>query len=182
VVSINRFTFDTDAEIELVKKKMAPHGVPVLLANHWAEGGKGATDVAKAIVEAVEKGENRFRFVYEDDLTLWDKIKTVATKIYGASDVSADAKVRAQIKRLQDEGYGRYPVCVAKTQYSFSTDPSLRGAPSGHVVNIREVRLAAGAEFIVMVCGDIMTMPGLPKVPSAERIDLGEDGKVVGLF
>jgi formate--tetrahydrofolate ligase len=182
VVSINRFTFDTDAEIELVKKKMAPHGVPVLLANHWAEGGKGATDVAKAVVELVEKGENRFKFVYEDDLTLWDKIKTIATKIYGASDVTADAKVRGQIRRLQDEGYGRYPVCVAKTQYSFSTDAALRGAPSGHVVNIREVRLAAGAEFVVMVCGDIMTMPGLPKVPSAERIDLTEDGKVIGLF
>jgi formate--tetrahydrofolate ligase len=182
VVSINRFTFDTDAEIELVKKKMAPHGVPVLLANHWAEGGKGATDVARAIVELVEKGENRFKFVYEDDLTLWDKIKTIATKIYGASDVAADAKVRAQIRRLQEEGYGRYPVCVAKTQYSFSTDAALRGAPSGHVVNIREVRLAAGAEFIVMVCGDIMTMPGLPKVPSAEKIDLTEDGKVTGLF
>jgi formate--tetrahydrofolate ligase len=181
-VSINRFTCDTDAEIELVKKKMAPHGVPVLLANHWAEGGKGATDVAKAVVELVEKGENRFKFVYEDDLTLWDKIKTIATKIYGASDVTADAKVRGQIRRLQDEGSGRYPVCVAKTQYSFSTDAALRGAPSGHVVNIREVRLAAGAEFVVMVCGDIMTMPGLPKVPSAERIDLTEDGKVIGLF
>ncbi len=182
VVSINRFTFDTDAEIELVKKKMAPHGVPVLLATHWADGGKGAADVARTVVELVEKGENRFKFVYEDDLTLWDKIKTIATKIYGASDITADAKVRGQIRRLQDEGYGRYPVCVAKTQYSFSTDAALRGAPSGHVVNIREVRLAAGAEFVVMVCGDIMTMPGLPKVPSAERIDLTEDGKVIGLF
>ena len=182
VVSINRFTFDTDAEVELLKKKMAPHGVPVLLATHWAEGGKGAADVAKTVVELIDKGGSKFKFVYEDELPLWDKIKTIATKIYGASDVTADAKVRGQIKRLQDEGYGRYPVCVAKTQYSFSTDPALRGAPSGHVVNIREVRLAAGAEFIVMVCGDIMTMPGLPKVPSAEKIDLTEDGKVVGLF
>jgi formate--tetrahydrofolate ligase len=182
VVSINRFTFDTDAEIELVKKKMAPHGIPVLLATHWAEGGKGAADVAKTVVELVEKGENKFKFVYEDELPLWDKIKTIATKIYGASDVTADGKVRGQIKRLQDEGYGKYPVCVAKTQYSFSTDAALRGAPSGHVVNIREVRLAAGAEFIVMVCGDIMTMPGLPKVPSAEKIDLTDDGKVIGLF
>jgi len=182
VVSINRFTFDTDAEVELVKKKMAPHGVPVLLATHWAEGGKGAAEVAKTVVELIDKGGSKFKFVYEDELPLWDKIKTIATKIYGASDVTADAKVRGQIKRLQDEGYGRYPVCVAKTQYSFSTDPALRGAPSGHVVNIREVRLAAGAEFIVMVCGDIMTMPGLPKVPSAEKIDLTEDGKVVGLF
>jgi formate--tetrahydrofolate ligase len=182
VVSINRFTFDTDAEIELLKKKMAPHQVPVILATHWADGGKGAADVAKTVVELIEKGGNQFKYVYEDDVPLWEKIKTIATKIYGASDVTADAKVRGQIRRLQDEGYGKYPVCVAKTQYSFSTDAGLRGAPSGHVVNIREVRLAAGAEFIVMVCGDIMTMPGLPKVPSAEKIDLTEAGKVVGLF
>ena len=182
VVSINHFTFDTDAEIELLKKKMAPHGVPVLLARHWAEGGAGAADVAKAVVELIDKGENNFKFVYEDELPLWEKIKAIATKIYGAADVTADGKVRGQIKRLQDEGYGKYPVCVAKTQYSFSTDAGLRGAPSGHVVNIREVRLAAGAEFVVMVCGDIMTMPGLPKVPSAEKIDLTEEGKVVGLF
>ena len=182
VVSINHFTADTDAEVELLKKKMAPHQVPVLLATHWADGGAGAVDVAKAVVELVEKGNNQFKFVYEDDLPLWDKIKTIATKIYGASDVTADAKVRGQIKRLQEEGYGHYPVCVAKTQYSFSTDPTLRGAPSGHVLNVREVRLAAGAEFVVMVCGDVMTMPGLPKVPSAERIDITDDGKVVGLF
>jgi formate--tetrahydrofolate ligase len=182
VVSINRFTFDTDAEVDLLKKKMIPHQVPVLLATHWAEGGAGAADVARTVVELIEKGENRFKFVYEDALPLWDKIKTIATKIYGAGDVTADAKVRAQVKRLQEEGYGHYPVCVAKTQYSFSTDPALRGAPSGHVVNVREVRLAAGAEFVVMVCGDVMTMPGLPKVPSAEKIDLTDDGKVVGLF
>jgi formate--tetrahydrofolate ligase len=182
VVSINHFTFDTDAEIELLKKKMQPHKVPVLLARHWAEGGAGATEVAKTVVELIEKGGSQFKFVYEDDLPLWDKIKAIATKIYGASDVTADGKVRAQIKRLQDDGYGKYPVCVAKTQYSFSTDAGLRGAPSGHVVNIREVRLAAGAEFVVMVCGDIMTMPGLPKVPSAEKIDITDEGKIVGLF
>src|SRR3954462_6552941 len=184
VVSINRFTFDTDAEVELLKKKMAPHQVPVLLANHWAEGGAGAAEVARTVVDLIDKrgDDNQFKFVYEDDLPLWDKIKTIATKIYGASDVTADAKVRGQIKRLQESGYGKYPVCVAKTQYSFSTDTALRGAPSGHVVNIREVRLAAGAEFVVMVCGDVMTMPGLPKVPSAERIDLDENGRVVGLF
>jgi formate--tetrahydrofolate ligase len=138
--------------------------------------------VARTVVELIAKDNNQFKFVYEDELPLWDKIKTVATKIYGASDVTADAKVRAQIKRLQEEGYGHYPVCVAKTQYSFSTDPALRGAPTGHIVNIREVRLAAGAEFVVMVCGDVMTMPGLPKVPSAEKIDLTDEGKVVGLF
>ena len=182
VVSINNFTFDTDAEIELLKQKMAHHEAPVLLARHWAEGGKGAEAVARAVVELADRGSANFKFVYEDSAPLWDKINAIASKIYGASDVTADAKVRSQIKRLQDEGYGHYPVCVAKTQYSFSTDPQLRGAPSGHVINVREVRLAAGAEFIVMVCGDVMTMPGLPKVPSAEKIDLTEDGKVVGLF
>jgi formate--tetrahydrofolate ligase len=182
VVSINRFTADTDAEIALLQQLMAQSGVPVVLATHWADGGAGAEGVARAVVEAAESGAGSFQFVYDDALPLWDKMKTIATKIYGAADISADAKVRGQIKRLQDEGYGHYPVCVAKTQYSFATDAALRGAPSGHVVNIREVRLAAGAEFVVMVCGDIMTMPGLPKVPSAERIDLDAEGKVVGLF
>ncbi|MGQ0522125.1 MAG: formate--tetrahydrofolate ligase [Betaproteobacteria bacterium] len=182
VVSINRFTFDTAAEIELLKKKMAHHQVPVILATHWADGGAGATDVAKAVVDLIGKAPSGFKFVYEDALPLWDKVKAIATKIYGAGEVTADAKVRGQIRKLQEEGYGHYPVCVAKTQYSFSTDPQLRAAPSGHVINVREVRLAAGAEFVVMVCGDIMTMPGLPKVPSAEKIDLTEDGKVVGLF
>ncbi|MGA0031949.1 MAG: formate--tetrahydrofolate ligase [Burkholderiales bacterium] len=182
VVSINHFTFDTDAEIELLKKKMAPHNVPVLLARHWADGGAGATEVAKKVVELIDQGENQFKFVYDEKMPLWDKMKTIATKIYGAADISADNKVRGQIKKLQEDGYGAYPVCVAKTQYSFSTDAGLRGAPSGHMVNIREVRLSAGAEFIVMVCGDIMTMPGLPKIASAEKIDLTDEGKVVGLF
>jgi formate--tetrahydrofolate ligase len=182
VVSINRFNFDTPAEIELLKKKMAHHEAPVILATHWADGGKGAEQVARTVVDLIEKVPSNFKFVYEDSLPLWEKIKTVATKIYGASEVTADAKVRGQIKKLQEDGYGHYPVCVAKTQYSFSTDPQLRAAPSGHVINVREVRLAAGAEFVVMVCGDVMTMPGLPKVPSAEKIDLTDDGKVVGLF
>ena len=182
VVSINNFTFDTPAEIDLLKKKMAHHEAPVILARHWAEGGAGAADVAHAVVDMIDKVPSNFKFVYEDALPLWDKITAIATKIYGASEVTADAKVRSQIKKLQDDGYGHYPVCVAKTQYSFSTDAQLRAAPSGHVINVREVRLAAGAEFVVMVCGDIMTMPGLPKVPSAEKIDLDDDGKVVGLF
>ena len=182
VVSINHFTFDTDAEVELLKKKMAPHGVPVILARHWADGGAGATEVAKKVVEMIDQGENQFKFVYDEKLPLWDKMKAIATKIYGAADISADNKVRNQIKKLQEDGYGEYPVCVAKTQYSFSTDAGLRGAPSGHMVNIREVRLSAGAEFVVMVCGDIMTMPGLPKIASAEKIDLDDAGKVVGLF
>jgi formate--tetrahydrofolate ligase len=182
VVSINNFTADTPAEVELLKKKMAHHNVPVVLARHWAEGGKGAEAVAREVVKIIDTVPSDFKFVYEEAAPLWDKIKAIATKIYGASDVTADAKVRGQIKKLQEDGYGHYPVCVAKTQYSFSTDAQLRGAPSGHVINIREVRLAAGAEFVVMVCGDIMTMPGLPKVPSSEKIDLTDDGKVVGLF
>ena len=182
VVSINNFTFDTPAEIELLKKKMAHHEAPVILARHWAEGGAGAAEVARTVVDLIENVPSDFKFVYEDALPLWEKIKAIATKIYGAGEVTADAKVRGQIRKLQEDGYGHYPVCVAKTQYSFSTDAQLRGAPSGHVINVREVRLAAGAEFVVMVCGDIMTMPGLPKVPSAEKIDLTDEGKVVGLF
>ncbi len=182
VVSINRFNFDTPAEIKLLKNKMAHHEAPVILATHWADGGAGAVDVAKSVVDLIDKVPSDFKFVYEDALPLWDKITTIATNIYGAGEVTADAKVRGQIKKLQEDGYGHYPVCVAKTQYSFSTDPRLRAAPSGHVINVREVRLAAGAEFVVMVCGDVMTMPGLPKVPSAEKIDLTDDGRVVGLF
>ncbi|HEX4326516.1 MAG TPA: formate--tetrahydrofolate ligase [Burkholderiales bacterium] len=181
VVSINHFIHDTDKEHALLRDKLGKLGVPVVLARHWAEGGKGAAEVAKEVVKLCET-PNKFSFVYEDSDTLWDKMKKIATKIYGAADVTADAKIRGQIKKLQDDGYGHFPVCVAKTQYSFSTDPQLRGAPSGHMLNIREVRLNAGAEFIVMVCGDVMTMPGLPKVPSAEIIDLTDDGKVVGLF
>lgn len=182
VVAINRFPSDTDAEIAKLQALMAPTGVPVILATHWADGGAGAEALARAVVDVIDAGGSQARFVYEDDQSLWDKMKTVATKIYGADDITAEAKVRGQIQKLQDGGYGHYPVCVAKTQYSFSTDAALRGAPFGHTVNIREVRLAAGAEFIVMVCGDIMTMPGLPKVPSAEAIDLTADGKVTGLF
>ena len=182
VVAINHFTFDTEAELALLNRKMAHHGVPIVLARHWAEGGKGAEELARTVVKLIETMPADFQFVYEDDATLWEKVNAVATKIYGASEVTADSKIRAQIKKLQEDGYGRYPICIAKTQYSFSTDPLLRGAPSGHVINIREVRLAAGAEFIVMVCGDIMTMPGLPKVPSAAAIDVDDNGLIVGLF
>jgi len=182
VVSINHFTADTEAEVALLKRKVSTQDTPVVLARHWALGGAGAEDVARTVVDVIAKSKPGFRFVYEDSATLWDKVKAVATKIYGAAEISADAKVKAQIQKLQDDGYGHYPVCIAKTQYSFSTDASARGAPSGHIINIREVRLAAGAEFVVMVCGDIMTMPGLPKVPAATKIDLTPDGKVVGLF
>ena len=181
VVSVNHFTADTVAEHALLAKKMTALNVPLALARHWAEGGAGATDVARTVVELVDSGKSNFRFVYDENQTLWDKIKTIATKIYGAADISADTKIRTHIEHLQAH-YGNYPVCIAKTQYSFSTDPTARGAPSGHVVNIREVRLAAGAEFIVVVCGDVMTMPGLPKVPSADKIDIDAQGRVVGLF
>ena len=182
VVAINHFTFDTPAEIELLQKKMAHHEAPVIVCRHWAEGGKGAEDLARTVADLIEKVPANFQFVYEESDSLWDKVTAIATKIYGASAVTADRKIKEQIKKLQDDGYANYPVCVAKTQYSFSTDPELRGAPTNHELNIREVRLAAGAEFIVMVCGDVMTMPGLPAVPSAEKIDIDENGRVVGLF
>jgi formate--tetrahydrofolate ligase len=182
VVSTNQFTSDTPEEFALLEKRFGGMKVPVISARHWADGGKGAEAVAHAVVKIVEQGKNDFHYVYEDALPLWDKMRAIATKIYGAADITADSKVRAQIARLQADGYGHFPVCVAKTQYSFSTDPGARGAPSGHNVNVREVRLAAGAEFIVMVCGDIMTMPGLPKIPSANRIDIDENGKISGLF
>ncbi len=180
VVSINKFTSDTAGEIDMLKSRMARQGVKVVLATHWGDGGKGAAELARMVVDLCEQPSN-VTFVYEEQDTLWDKINKIARKVYRASEVTADTKVRGQIKKLQEEGYGHYPVCVAKTQYSFSTDAQARGAPDGHSINIREVRLAAGAEFVVMVCGDVMTMPGLPKVPSAYKIDL-IDGKVVGLF
>ena len=181
VVAINHRTEDSPAEIALLQAGAAVHGVQVVLARHWAEGGRGAAELARAVVALCEQ-PSHFRYVYEDNQTLWHKAVAIATKIYGATEVTADTKIRARIAELQAQGYGHYPVCIAKTQYSFSTDPKLRGAPSHHVLNIREVRLAAGAEFIVLVCGDVMTMPGLPKVPSAEAIDVDEEGRIVGLF
>jgi formate--tetrahydrofolate ligase len=182
IVAINHFSFDTDAEIALLKRKMTYHEAPIVVCRHWAEGGKGAEELARTVVDMVDKVPVDFHFVYEESATLWDKATAIATKLYGASQVTADSKIRAQIKRLQENGYGHYPVCIAKTQYSFSTDANLRGAPSNHEINIREVRLAAGAEFVVLVCGEIMTMPGLPKVPAATKIDLDDSGKVTGLF
>jgi formate--tetrahydrofolate ligase len=181
VVAINHRTEDTPAEIALLERSAAAFGVQVVLARHWAEGGAGAAELAHAVVALCEQ-PSTMRFVYRDDETLWDKVKAIATKVYGASDITADLKIRKQIAGLQEQGHGHYPVCMAKTQYSFSTDPKLRGAPSGHVLNIREVRLAAGAEFIVVVCGDVMTMPGLPKVPTANVIDVDDDGRIQGLF
>jgi formate--tetrahydrofolate ligase len=182
VVAINRFVHDTEAEVKLVKRKVAHHGVRVVLCDHWAKGGRGAQELAQTVVDEIDTTPSDFKFVYEDHETLWGKITKVATKIYGASEVVADTKIRAKIKQYQNEGYGHYPVCIAKTQYSFSTDPLLRGAPSDHVVPVRDVRLAAGAEFLVVICGDVMTMPGLPKVPTAHQIDIDDQGRVSGLF
>jgi formate--tetrahydrofolate ligase len=181
VVSINHFSHDTAAEIE---RAQAQDGAPRSAGRGGAIGRRvgGAEELARTVVDLIERAPADCRFVYEDSAPLWDKARAIATRIYGAADISADGKVKAQIQKLQEDGYGHYPVCIAKTQYSFSTDAAVRGAPSGHTINIREVRLAAGAEFVVMVCGDIMTMPGLPKVPSATKIDLTPDGKVVGLF
>ncbi|MDE2336911.1 MAG: formate--tetrahydrofolate ligase, partial [Alphaproteobacteria bacterium] len=179
-VAINHFTSDTEAETGMIAARMAKLGVRAVVAKHWAEGGKGAQDLAAVVVELC-KEKSIPSLVYEDATPLWDKLRAVAQKVYRARDISAAAKVKKQIEKLQEDGYGHYPVCIAKTQYSFSTDASLRGAPEGHVIDIREVRLAAGAEFVVAVCGDIMTMPGLPKSPAAERIGL-DGGKITGLF
>ncbi|HXY75981.1 MAG TPA: formate--tetrahydrofolate ligase [Steroidobacteraceae bacterium] len=181
VVAINRRAEDTAREIQLLIDRIAPHSVRVISATHYAEGGRGALELAREVVRLCDQ-RSSFRYVYEEGATLWDKMKAIATKVYHATDITADTKVRAQIRHLQESGYGHYPVCVAKTQYSFSTDPKLRGAPSHHVVNIREVRLAAGAEFVIMICGDIMTMPGLPKVPAANAIDVDAEGRITGLF
>jgi formate--tetrahydrofolate ligase len=182
VVAINHRAHDTAAELELLARRVGALGVPVEVGRHYADGGAGAESLARAVVAAAEPGPAPLRFTYEDDTPLWDKMAAIATKVYGAAGIEADAKVRAQVERLQADGYGRWPVCVAKTQYSFSTDPTLRGAPSGHTVRVREVRLAAGARFVVMICGDVMTRPGLPKVPAAHAIDVDDDGRITGLF
>ena len=182
VVALNHFVSDTPAEIALLTRKLAHHGVPLVESRHWAEGGRGAEALAREVLRVIDTVPADMRFVYEDGDTLWHKAEAVAKKIYGASEITADTKVRAQLKQWQEQGYGHFPVCIAKTQYSFSTDPQRRGAPSGHVLNIREVRLAAGAEFIVLVCGDILTMPGLPAVPSSASIDVDDEGRIVGLF
>ena len=181
VVSINKFNFDTQAEIDIVTNKMRSLGVSVVLAEHWAKGGAGAENLAHEVVKLAEL-DQKPSMLYEDSDSFMVKLEKVATNIYGASEVTATKKVIDQLKSWEDSGFGHYPICIAKTQSSFSTDASVRGAPSGHTVNVREVRLAAGAEFVVMVCGDIMTMPGLPKIPSAEKIDIDDRGVVVGLF
>ena len=179
VVAINRFDADTDAEIALIRRRIEKMGAEVVLATHWRDGGAGAAELARAVVRLSDRPSSP-TLLYDDAMPLWDKIRTVATRVYRASDIRAEAKVRAAIDALQSEGWGHLPVCIAKTQMSFSTDPSRRGAPEGHTIDVREVRLAAGAGFLVVICGDIMTMPGLPKHPAAERIDL-VDGRIVGL-
>ena len=182
VVGINRFTADTDAEIALIKQVADANGVKAIECTHWADGGAGAEELAEEIASIADSGAASFAPLYPDDMPIWDKIKTVATRLYRADDIIADQKIRDQIRDLQDTGYGHLPVCIAKTQYSFSTDPNLKGAPSEHVVALREVRLSAGAGFIVIVCGDIMTMPGLPRVPAANSIAIDDKGQVAGLF
>ncbi len=182
VVAINLFSSDTEEELVAIERHCAAMGVKAIRANHWAEGGAGATDLAEEVVRLADAGMSQFAPLYRDGLSLWDKARKVATEIYRAEDIIADKKVRARFRQLDELGFGHLPVCMAKTQYSFSTDPQLRGAPSGHVVPIREVRLAAGARFVVVICGEIMTMPGLPRKPAAENIRLDEKGRIQGLF
>ena len=182
VVAINRFAADTPAELEAVREAARAEGVEAIVCTHYAEGSKGAEALARYVVGLAESGAARFAPLYADDLPLFDKITAIATGLYGASEVIADKAIRDRLRAFEDAGYGRFPVCMAKTQYSFSTDPALRGAPSGHVVPVREVRLSAGAGFVVVICGEIMTMPGLPRVPAANAIRLNQDGNVVGLF
>jgi len=182
VVAINRFTADTDAEVAAVQDFCARFGVKAVPCTHWADGGAGAAGLAEQVVSLCDSGVAQFRTLYDDELSLWEKAQTIAREIYGADDIIADKKVRAEFAKFEAEGFGNYPICMAKTQYSFSTDPNLLGAPSGHVVPVREIRLAAGAEFVVVVCGDIMTMPGLPRVPAANNIRLNEAGQIEGLF
>lgn len=182
VVSINRFSADTDAEIALVKEKCKALGVEAVMADHWATGGEGAADVARAVVKVCDEGKADLKLLYPDEMPLFDKIRTIAKEIYRADDAAADKSVKDQLASFEQMGYGKLPVCIAKTQYSFSTNADLKGAPTGHTINVREVRLSAGAEFVVAICGEIMTMPGLPRVPSAEAIDLNADGQIVGLF
>jgi formate--tetrahydrofolate ligase len=182
VISINRFSADTDAEIALVKERCKALGVEAVMADHWAMGGEGAADVARAVVKTIDQGKAKLKLLYPDDMPLFEKIRTIAKEIYRAKDATADKSVRDQLASFEAMGYGKAPVCIAKTQYSFSTNADAKGAPTDHTINVREVRLSAGAEFVVAICGEIMTMPGLPRVPAADSIDIGPDGRIVGLF
>ncbi|WP_419621715.1 formate--tetrahydrofolate ligase, partial [Thiolapillus sp.] len=181
VICINHFSFDSDAEIALLQEKCQALGAKCVVSRHWAEGGAGAEQLAREVISVVDEHEPGCNFLYPENMELWRKIETIARKIYGAGGITADAKIRQQLAAWQQD-YGHLPICMAKTQMSFSTDPTVRGAPSGHTVEISEVRLANGAGFIVAIAGNMMTMPGLPKIPAAERIDLSDDGVITGLF
>jgi formate--tetrahydrofolate ligase len=182
VVSINRFSADTEAEVALTKELCAGEGVEAVLADHWADGGAGAAELARSVVKTIDTKKADFKFLYPDEMKLLDKIRTIAQKLYGAKDVAADKSVRDRLAEFEAAGFGHLPVCIAKTQYSFSTDANAKGAPSDHIIPVREVRLSAGAEFVVVVCGDIMTMPGLPRVPAANNIAVNPEGRITGLF
>ena len=181
-VAINRFVSDTDAELKAIEEYCTKFNVMSTVSSHWEHGGEGAAALAEHVVTMIDEQRPQFRTLYSDDVRLWDKARRIARMIYGAEDIMADQKVRTQFKEIEDAGYGHFPICMAKTQYSFSTDPLLMGAPEGHNVPIRELRLATGAEFVVAVCGAIMTMPGLPRMPAAENIDVDADGSISGLF
>jgi formate--tetrahydrofolate ligase len=181
VVAINQFTSDTEAELQAVQATAEKYGAKAIVCSHWANGSAGTEQLAQQVVDMIDRGDADFQPLYPDDMPLWDKIKTVATKLYDAADITADVSVRRRLNSLQ-QTYGHFPVCMAKTQYSFSTDPNAKGAPSDHIVSIREVRLSAGAEFVVAICGDVMTMPGLPRVPAANHIGLNARGEIEGLF
>jgi formate--tetrahydrofolate ligase len=182
VVSVNRFSADTAREHARLKELCAAEGVKAVIADHWAEGGAGAEELAREVVDFAESGAAKLQFLYPDEMPLLEKVRTIAQRLYGAADIEADKSVRDRFAALQDEGFGHLPVCIAKTQYSFTTDPNIKGAPSDHVLTVREVRLSAGAEFVVPVCGEIMTMPGLSRAPAAHNIEVTEDGRITGLF
>ena len=182
VVAVNRFITDTDAEIQEIMRVAETMGTKAFMCTHWADGGKGTEALAHHVVKIIDEGKANFKPLYPDDMTLRDKVKTIATEIYHAADISCDSAIETRFKELEAAGFGHLPVCMAKTQYSFSTDATKRGAPSGHIVPVRELRLAAGAEFVVVVTGDVMTMPGLPRVPSADSIRLNDSGQIEGLF
>jgi formate--tetrahydrofolate ligase len=182
VVAVNTFASDTEAEIECIRDKCEHLGVEIVAASHHANGGAGAEDLARAVVQVAENTHSDFKPLYPDDMKLWDKARTVAQEIYGANDIMGDKLLRGKFRRLEEEGYGHLPVCMAKTQYSLSTDPGLKGRPHGFDVPIRDVKVSAGAGFAVVLTGDIMTMPGLPKKPSAESIDFDAEGQITGLF
>ena len=182
IVAVNHFVADTDAEVQEVVNYVKGHGSNAVVSRHWADGSKGSSDLARKVVETIDQTESQYAPLYPDEMPLFEKIEAVAKRIYRADEVLADQKIRDQLKLWEEQGYGSLPVCMAKTQYSFTTDPSLRGAPTGHSLPVREVRLSAGAGFIVVICGEIMTMPGLPRVPAAESICLNDAGEIEGLF